>query len=210
MTEFPFPANTIRNHRFHGVIEGSFEIVGSHIQLKTTFGSIRLLPRSGKNGANAFYAARKTAENHPGEIVRAYGYPRTTDAAVVDRMELCSWHLLGTPDPDGPLSVARRFQSGELFLCGRVRRLEGGLVTVKVKSVVNGRDLRWWVTGLLAGHPPLMNSKTLFGCGITADGLLMVRPLKTISPPVKPNRRTAPASTPKPIRKPRVDRQGRT
>lgn len=173
MPDFPFPADTIQDHRFHGLIEGTFEMDGDHVQLKTTFGAIRLMPRGGKGGARAFYAAWKNAENHPDAVIRAYGYPRTTPAGMVHRMELCSWHLAGSPPPNAKTSLAHRFEPGQLFLCGRVRALKDGLVTVKVTSVVAGRELRWWV-----------------------NGLLVVRPLKTVSPPVRPARRPAAGASP--------------
>lgn len=181
MTDFPFPADTINHHRFHGLIQGTLVDVEGHIQLKASFGNLRLFPRGGKGGNRAFFAARKNLKAYPDQVVNAYGYPRTTDEGIVDRMEFVSWH---TPDqrPTNEGSVSGRFEPGQLYLCGRVRRIEGPLVTVKVKSIINGRDMRWWVTALLAGEAPTIGSKVLFSCGVTADGQLVARPLQEVSP----------------------------
>lgn len=129
MADFPFPADTIRNHRFHGVIEGTFVMDGDHVQLKTTFGTVGLLPRNGKGGANAFYAAKKNAANHPDAVIRAYGYPRTTPAGLVHRMELCSWHVVGTPLPAGNQSIngppLRTWAAVLVWPCSRPERRSG-------------------------------------------------------------------------------------
>ena len=181
--DFPFPPDTIKNNRFHGVLQGTFELDDGVIRLRTSFGLIRLYPRPGKDGKRPFRAAYLNRKAFPGAEVNVYGYPRTNEKGVVERLEMVSFHMVGSPDPDGPLSVSRRFQPNEMFLCGRVRGLENGLVNVKVKSVVGDRDLSWRVTGLLAGQSPQLHSKVLFSCALSAEGLLVARPLKVISLP---------------------------
>ena len=181
--QFPFPADTINSNRFHGVIQGTFELENGTLRLRTPFGLIRLYPRPAKDGKRPFRAAYLNLRDNPGAGVNVYGYPRTNEKGIVERLEMVSFHMVGSPDPDGPLSVSRRFQPNEMFLCGRVGGLENGLVNVKVKSVVGDRDLSWRVTGLLAGQSPQLHSKVLFSCALAADGLLVVRPLKVISLP---------------------------
>ena len=182
MAEFPFPADTITNNRFHGVLQGTFELEDGTLRLRTPFGLIRLYPRPGKDGKRPFRAAYRNHEAFPDAELNVYGYPRTNEKGVVERLEMVSFNTVGSPDPDGPLSVSRRFEPNQMFLCGRVRGLENGLVTVKVKSVVGDRDLSWRVTGMLAGKSPQLHSKVLFSCGLAADGLLVIRPLKLITP----------------------------
>lgn len=186
MAEFPFPADTITNNRFHGVLQGTFELEDGTLRLRTPFGLIRLYPRPGKDGKRPFRAAYRNHEAFPDAELNVYGYPRTNEKGVVERLEMVSFNTVGSPDPDGPLSVSRRFEPNQMFLCGRVRGLENGLVTVKVKSVVGDRDLSWRVTGMLAGKSPQLHSKVLFSCGLAADGLLVIRPLKLITPAGRP------------------------
>lgn len=181
--QFPFPADTINSNRFHGVIQGTFELENGTLRLRTPFGLIRLYPRPAKDGKRPFRAAYLNLRDNPGAGVNVYGYPRTNEKGIVERLEMVSFHMVGSPDPDGPLSVSRRFEPGQLFLCGRVRGLRDGLLTVKVKSVLGDRDLSWRVTGMLAGEAPKLHSKVLFSCGLAADGLLVVRPLKVIALP---------------------------
>ena len=97
-------------------------------------------------------------------------------------MELCSWFVDGAPAPKDYEGIARKFTPGQLYLCGRVRDLKDGLVTVKVKSQVAGKEFRWLATGQLAGTATI-GSKVLFTGGLSADGLLVVRPIETVSPP---------------------------
>lgn len=118
-------------------------------------------------------------------MVNVYGYPRTSDAGIAERLEMVSFHVPGSPESDGPLPVSR-FQPNQLFLCGRVRELKEGLIQVKVKATVGNRDLSWRVTGMLAGKTPALHSKVLFECGLDADGTLVVRRLKVITPAGRP------------------------
>lgn len=186
MTVFPFPADQIENHRFHGLIQGTFELDHGALRLRTTHGLLRLYPRPGKGGGSAFHAGRKQHQNHPGLIVNAYGYPRTDSDGVVRRLEMMSWFLEGSAAPEGFGGISRKFSPGQLFLCGRVRKIEDGMITVKVKSTVAGKLFRWFVIGQLAGAKPTVGSKTLFAGGLSAGGQLIVRPLQEVSPSVKP------------------------
>lgn len=187
---FPFPADTIRNHRFHGVLQGVFVTDDGIIRLQTPFGLLRLYPRQGKTGKRPLRAAYRNHEAFPDAVVNVYGYPRTSDAGVIERLEMVSFHVPGSPEPDGPLPLSRKFQPNQLFLCGRVRELRDGLIQVKVKATVGGRDLSWRVTGMLAGKPPALHSKVLFECGLAADGTLVVRPLEVITPAGRPTSST--------------------
>ena len=186
MTEFPFSADQIQKHRFHGVIQGNLELEEGALRLRTTYGLIRLYPRAGKGGGRVFRAAYAQQSNHPDTTINAYGYPRTDKDGIVRRFELISWFTEGSTPPEDYKGIGRKFSPGQIFLCGRVRRLEEGMVTVKVKSVVAEKEFRWLVTGRLAGKDPAIGSKVLFAGGLDADGQLIVRPLQELTPPGKP------------------------
>ena len=195
MTEFPFPSNTIKNHRFHGVLQGVFDTENGIIRLQTAFGLVRLYPRPGKSGKRPFRAAYRNHEAFPDAVLNVYGYPRTSDAGIVERLEMVSFHVSGSPEPDGPLPMSRKFQPNQLFLCGRVRQLKEGLIQVKVKSTIGDRDLSWRVTGMLAGFSPSMHSKVLCECGLATNGMLVVRPLEVITPAGRSTSSGDPAGT---------------
>ena len=185
MQTFPFPEDTINNNRFHGLLQGKFELIDGYLNFRTTHGLIRLYKRPGDGGGRPFRAARLQLENFPDSVINLYGYPRTDKDGVIRRFEMMSWFREGSDPPENNNSIARRFTPGQMFLCGRVRRIEDGLITVKVKSTVAGKEFRWLVTGQLAGSEPRIGSKVLFSGGLAADGLLVVRPVQEISPPGK-------------------------
>ena len=133
MTEFPFHADQIEEYRFHGLIEGTFEKSPERlIHLNTSFGKIRLHPTKGAKRGRAFYAANRDLENHPNQVIYAYGFPRTNPKAVIHKMELACWRYPEAPMIDSP-SVANRFQPGQIFLCGRVHQIhKDGRISVQV------------------------------------------------------------------------------
>ena len=57
MTDVPFPADTIRNHRFHVAAQGVFVTDDGIIRLQAQSGLLRLYPRHGKTGKRLFRAA---------------------------------------------------------------------------------------------------------------------------------------------------------
>jgi hypothetical protein len=181
---YPFPADQIQNHRFHGLIQGTFTVNDEgHLLLQTSFGTIGLLARKGGSGPRSSFAARKQHQNHPNSVVNAYGYPRTSDNGTIVTMELCSWFVDGSPEPDDYEGIARRFQLGQLFLCGRVRDQDAsGLITAKVKSDIPGVGRRqWFVTGRCLS-PVEIGSKTLFVGWAAPDGTLMLQVDRVITP----------------------------
>ena len=187
---YPFPADTINAHRFHGLIQGTFELEDGVLRLRAAHGLIRLYPRPG-SGGSTFHAARLQQQNHPDAVINVYGYPRTDDDGCVRRLEVGSWFVDGSPRPENNQCIARNFKPGTVYLCGRVRQVKDGLIVVKVKSAVGAKQLRWFVTGQLAGKPPVIGSKTLFAGGLMSDGLLVLRPLEMISPAGEKTRRPA-------------------
>ena len=82
---YPFPADTINAHRFHGLIQGTFELEDGVLRLRAAHGLIRLYPRPG-NGGRTFHAARLQQQNHPDAVINVYGYPRTDDDGCVRRL----------------------------------------------------------------------------------------------------------------------------
>ena len=76
--------------------------------------------QKGKTGKRPFRAAYRNDEGLPDVVAKLYGHPRTSDAGIIDRLEMVSFHVPGPPEVDGPLPVSRKFQPNQLFLSGHV------------------------------------------------------------------------------------------
>ena len=189
MTDFPFPADEIKNHRFHTLIQGTFELDEHRLRLRTEFGVIGLYPVD-HSGNRALHAGRAHHQESPDAVVFAYGYPRVKDGCI-HGMQLCSFHT-GDKQPAKD-SVAARFMPGQVFLCGRVKEATpngGGPVTVRVKTRIPGAgDRRWDVQAFCLDHVR-KQSKTLFHGWIAEGGKLFLKVEKEITPPGQKTRRS--------------------
>ena len=192
---YPFPADTINAHRFHGLIQGTFINNEGKLQLQTSFALVRLYPYFGKRGKHILLSGFKHLNSHPNDAINVYGYPHTNDDGKVARMTFVSWHVEGNTPPENQdqQQISRRFEPGQIFLCGRILKGRSKeLLTVKVKSVIPGVGLRYWlITGRCIGQQPLIGSKTLFLGWIAPDGTLMLQVEKMVTPPGEKTRRPA-------------------
>ena len=133
MSEFPFPDAQKGWHRFHASIQGTFVINDDNkLSLKLPSGEIPIYPTVGAKGGNLFHAARSEYRNKPDVVVDVYGYPRTDETAKITGLQMVCWHENGTEALQGSGGISRQFEPNRGFLCGQVRSVENGLVTVKV------------------------------------------------------------------------------
>lgn len=190
MTDYPFPADTIQNHRFHGLFAGSFTIDGHQVKLQTSFGLLNLFPLEGKGGKRAVLAAKNQQLHHPESEINAYGYPRVKGGKLIG-LQLASWHVVGSEGSDGPPPISRRFAPGQIFLCGLVKEISpnaGGPIKVRVKSEIPGVGQRWWDIDAFCLDAARLHSKTLFHGWVADDSRLFLKVEQEITPPGRKTR----------------------
>ena len=194
MTDYPFRSAEATNHRFHGVISGRLTLKQDRLNLITSWGEIQLFyPRF---QGRAFFAARRNWENNPDQLLHVYGYPKTNQHGQIVSMQMVSFHRDGDePKADqNELPFSYRFQSGQFWLCGRVRSIEkDGTTVIKVTqkvAVEKQKPWYWFVTGRSIERP-IKGSKTLF-VGFHDDrGRLVLKPQRLIKHPRPSNRPSA-------------------
>lgn len=184
MQRFPFDEGLANKHRFHGLIQGKFIEQDGKILLLTQFGAIGLWSRPGKRSYWALSRARRQFHENPNAYVNVYGYPRASTEGVIHAMVMTNWFLVNENLRPGSKSLCRKFNPGQMFLCGRVKQIDAnGMVRVRVKSQIPNVGLRWWDIYGTSVDQVTQHSKVLFMGWHESDGKLMLQPIKTVTPP---------------------------
>jgi hypothetical protein len=184
MHSFPFDESLVSKNRFHGLIQGKFVEQDGKILLLTEFGTIGLWPRPGKRFYWTLSRARKQFHDNPNAVVNVYGYPRANKEGLIHAMVMTNWFSASEDLRPDSKSLCRKFNPGQMFLCGRVKQIEAnGIIRVRVKSQIPNVGLRWWdIYGTNVGQV-IQHSKILFMGWHESDGKLMFQPIKTVTPP---------------------------
>lgn len=184
MQSFPFDESLVSKNRFHGLIQGKFVEQDGKILLLTEFGTIGLWPRPGKRLYWTLSRARQQFRGNPDAVVNVYGYPRASEEGIIHALVMTNWFLAGEHLRSDSQSLCRKFNPGQMFLCGRVKQVNAnGTVKVRVKSQIPGVGLKWWdIHGTSVG-PVVQHSKVLFMGWHESDGKLVLQPIKTVTPP---------------------------
>jgi hypothetical protein len=184
MQQFPFDESLISKNRFHGLIQGQFVEQEDKVSLLTEFGTIGLWPRPGRCFYWAISRARRQLQDNPSAVVNVYGYPRASEKGLIHAMVMTNWFSADERLEPESKSLCRKFNPGQMFLCGRVKQIEdNGMVRVRVKSQIPGLGLRWWdIHGTSVGAV-VQHSKVLFMGWHESNGRLMLQPIQTVTPP---------------------------
>ena len=184
MQSFPFDESLVGKDRFHGLIQGKFVEQDSKILLLTEFGTIKLWPRSGKCFHWASSRARQQFRDNPDAVINVYGYPCASEEGIIHALVMTNWFIADEHLCSNSQSLCRKFNPGQMFLCGRVKQVNtNGIVRVRVKSQIPGVGLRWWdIHGTNLGTV-VQHSKVLFMGWHESDGKLVLQPIKTVTPP---------------------------
>jgi len=190
--QLPFDASLINKNRFHGLIQGQFTEHDGKILLATEFGSIKLYPRNNepihyggrKPSLHALFRARRQFKEDPAVVVNVYGYPRTDASGVIYGIVMTNWFVDGKNIRQDSTSLCKKFNPGQMFLCGRVKQIKSNnIIRVRVKSQIPDVGLRWWdIHGTSVG-PVTQHSKILFMGWHEEGGKLILQSIQTITPP---------------------------
>lgn len=184
MQQFPFEEKLINKNRFHGLIQGKFIKQDDKMLLLTEFGSIGVWPRCGKNFYWTLTRARQQFSKDPDAVVNVYGYPRADNTGLIHAIVMTNWFLADECLNSNSTSLCRKFNPGQMFLCGRVKQVEAdGAVRVRVKSQIPKIGLRWWDIHGTTMSTVTQHSKVLFMGWHESNGRLMFQPIKTVTPP---------------------------
>jgi hypothetical protein len=182
--QLPFDESLISKNRFHGLIQGQFTEHNGKILLATKFGPIGLYPRKGKQFHHTLSRTRRQFRKNPAAVVNVYGYPRTDATGVIHGIVMTNWFTSDTVISQDSASLCRKFNPGQMFLCGRVKQIESNnVVRVRVKSQIPGIGLRWWDIHGISTETVIQHSKILFMGWHEESGKLILQPIQTITPP---------------------------
>jgi hypothetical protein len=190
--QLPFNKSLINKNRFHGLIQGQFTEHDGKILLATEFGSIKLYPRNNEPihyggrwpSLHALFRARRQFKEDPAVVVNVYGYPRTDAAGIIYGIVMTNWFVDGKNISQNSTSLCKKFNPGQMFLCGRVKRIESNnVIRVRVKSQIPGVGLRWWDVHGTSLETVVQHSKILFMGWCEESGKLILQPIQTITPP---------------------------
>jgi hypothetical protein len=184
MQQLPFDKSLVSKNRFHGLIQGKFIEQDGKILLLTEFGAIGLWPRPGNRFYWTLSRARYQFHSNPEAVINVYGYPRSNNKGVIHSLIMTNWFLANEVLRPDSKSLCRKFNPGQMFLCGRVKEINAnGMLRVRVKSQIPKVGLRWWdIHGSSVGEV-VQHSKVLFMGWHSNDGKLMLQPIKTVTPP---------------------------
>jgi hypothetical protein len=180
----PFDESLISKNRFHGLIQGQFTEHNKKILLATKFGPIGLYPREKKQFYHTIFRACRQFKENPSAVVNVYGYPRTDATGVIHGIVMTNWFTSDTVVSQDSTSLCRKFNPGQMFLCGRVKQIESNnVIRVRVKSQIPGIGLRWWDIHGTTVETVVQHSKILFMGWHEESGKLILQPIQTITPP---------------------------
>jgi hypothetical protein len=182
--QFPFDNSSIKDHRFHGLFQGTVCLTKDRkLLINTRDGVIQLVQRSREgHHHNMFWWLRKIAKSGDKSIFNVYGYPKTNCEGEIVKLVLMSFFAEGSkPCHDG---INYKFNPGQMFLCGRIRRInDDKTISVKVKANKPNPEFRFcYITGKASSDVKL-NSKTLFMAHADTSLQLHLHPIQIITPP---------------------------
>ena len=160
--------------------------------LRSLFGTLRLY--NPKRQSSAIWAAIHYAKNHAYNVVNAYGYPAVNKAGQLYGMQLVAFND-ATVD-NGEDHMVTKLDNGQVWLCGRVLRVENDLATVRVKTKLHNRPIRWDVCGtVVISQAVTVGSKSLFRGWVEPRGHLMLSMDQMVKAP-RSRRPTSPKASP--------------
>jgi len=195
MNPYPFPLSELTSYRCQTTITGTLAIDDEtkRLILRSLYGTLRIY--NPKRQSSALWAAIKHAKNHDYNVVHAYGYPAISKSGQLYGLQLVAFNDAAI-EADNHLLVPV-LDNGIVWLCGRVRSLQDGLATVRVKTKLHNRPQFWDVRGIVADNASVVvGSKSLFRGHIEPNGHLMLsmdqlvkapRPLRPASPSRRPS-----------------------
>ena len=189
MSPYPFPLSEVTSYRCQTTITGTLAIdpETKRLILRSLYGTLRIY--NPKRQSSALWAAIKHAKNHDYNVVHAYGYPAISKSGQLYGLQLVAFNDAAI-ESDNHLLVPV-LDNGNVWLCGRVRSVEDGLATVRVKTKLHNRPRFWDVSGTVADAASVVvGSKSLFRGCIDPHGQLMLVVDQVVKPP-RPKRSRA-------------------